>query len=41
MGSIQRLRDSNSELKLGLIYVSADRDLPLIQGFLSVLAKST
>jgi DNA-binding transcriptional LysR family regulator len=35
--SILQLRDSNSELELGLIYTSADSDLPLIQGFLGVL----
>ena len=35
--SILQLKDSKSELDLGLICASTDRDLPLIQGFLSVL----
>jgi len=39
--SILRLRDSNSILELGLIYAAADRDLPLIQGFLNVLIKES
>jgi len=34
---ILQLKDPNSELELGLIYTSADRELPLIQGFLDML----
>ena len=39
--SILQLKDSKSELELGLIYNSVDRDLPLIQGFLNVLKKES
>jgi len=35
---ILQLKDSKPELELGLIYAYADRDLPLIQGFLDTLA---
>jgi DNA-binding transcriptional LysR family regulator len=37
--SILQLEDADAELELGLVHTSENRDLPLIQSFLDVLAK--
>jgi len=37
--SILQLKDAKPDLELGLIYTSVNRDLPLIQGFLGMLAR--
>jgi DNA-binding transcriptional LysR family regulator len=37
---VLRLKDPHPDLELGLIYASANRDLPLLQGFLGILAQA-
>jgi hypothetical protein len=37
--SVLHLKDHDPDLELGLIYASANRDIPLLQGFLGVIAQ--